>query len=191
MMIVCDGSIFIEIWLRLFFLNISFFLIIEALVNGDIHFFNKNTISRNSVSLVQIDYISYNKLLNWNWRCLCSSKTNYSLGVDFFLKLKILSFLNPITNGGHETCKTKPNVNCKWFYKSSCIWTKARNNQINGGTPNEQNDCTVFELPSSKCHETINFWHSNFVFTICLLSSFNIFDVTDNAAVWVSTQKLA
>jgi hypothetical protein len=44
---------------RLFFLNERLFLVIDALINGDIHFFNENAISGYTISLVDINNVTY------------------------------------------------------------------------------------------------------------------------------------
>jgi hypothetical protein len=80
----------------LFDLNIT--LSIKALVHCDVHLFNEETISRNAISLRNINHISYYKLSHWD-RCtgsVSSSEDGHSLVVDLIFQFEELSFFDVI-----------------------------------------------------------------------------------------------
>ena len=88
---------------RLLLLNDWLFLVIHALVNGDVHLVDQDAISRHAITLVNINNISNNEFPNRNTlNCSkCSSANGNVLVVDFVFETQELFLLNPVTESGN------------------------------------------------------------------------------------------
>jgi hypothetical protein len=72
---------------------------VHALINHNIHFFNENAVSWNSASLINVDDVSNNYILDLN-RLACSKCTSVNGNgcvVNLVFEAEILSLLNPVT----------------------------------------------------------------------------------------------
>jgi len=83
------------------------------MINGDVHLFNQDAISWDSVTLLKIDNISDNELGNWDFLngTISTSVDLNPLIVDFFPKLQELSFFLPVTETCDDTDKHQTSVN--------------------------------------------------------------------------------
>jgi hypothetical protein len=91
------------IFLTLLLFNVwLFFWEVVLLINSDVHLFDQDAISWDSVTLLKINNITDNEFSDWdffNGSVSTSIDTNF-LFVNFFSKLQKLSFFPPVT----ETC---------------------------------------------------------------------------------------
>jgi len=105
-------SIFIIFLTLLLFYNIRTW-VVELMINGDVHLFNQDAISWDSVTLLKIDNISDNELGDWNFLngSISTSVDTNLLVVDFFPELQELSFFLPVTETCDDADKHKTGVN--------------------------------------------------------------------------------
>jgi len=83
------------------------------MINGDVHLFNQDAISWDSVTLLKIDNISDNELGDWDFLngSISTSVDTNLLVVDFFPELQELSFFLPVTETCDDADKHKTGVN--------------------------------------------------------------------------------
>jgi hypothetical protein len=105
-------SIFIIFLTLLLFNNIRTW-VVELMINGDVHLFNQDAISWDSVTLLKIDNISDNELGDWNFLngSISTSVDTNLLVVDFFPEVQEVSFLLPVTETCDDADKHKSGVN--------------------------------------------------------------------------------
>ena len=91
MMVVCRVTVLIYIIsLTLLLFNIWWLIWeVDLLINGDVHLFNQDTISWNSISLLNIYNISNDEINDWNffYSSISTTVDTYFLVIDFFSKL--------------------------------------------------------------------------------------------------------
>jgi len=191
------------VWLVLFTWIISltlllfnvwlFFWEVVLLIDSDVHLFDQEAISWDSVSLLKINNITNNEFSNWdffNGSVSTSVDTNFLI-VDFFSKLQKLSFFPPVTETCDKADKQKTSVDSQRLYVSSCWSSENRCNKINCGSPTKHDAVGIFKLSGRQFKETFNLWHCNLVFPKNRLSSNDIHLISDKTCLWIRWQKLA
>jgi hypothetical protein len=87
------------------------------LINGYIHLFDQQTISWDSVSLIEVNDISNHQVLDWNGlnSPILSPKDCHQLFVYLLLELEELPLLQPVADTRNEAREEQTSVNGKRF----------------------------------------------------------------------------
>ena len=152
---------------RLFF-NINSSAIVHALINVNIHFFNKNAVSGHDITLLNINYVTNNERARWNLSLsgVLASEHDHLLFVDLFSDFEKLVLFCPISDGANKCCKECTTEDCEtlglaWRRSSipvpgGCLVEGQRRIERAG---NEQGSITsIFKLRSKKFKETSHGW---------------------------------
>lgn len=101
---------------------------VHALVHGDVHFLQKDAVSRHSVTLLDIDNITDHQLSNWNRlaRPEGTSIHRDSLVINLILQLEVLMLFDPITCSSNKCSEEKTTVDGQRLDISVFFVTKYR-----------------------------------------------------------------
>lgn len=132
--------------------------IVHALVNLDVHFFDKNAVSWYSISLLDINKITYYKFSYWDGvACSMGSTVHYdSLIVDFIFKFQELELFNVVTDSGHNSCEDQTTIDSQRLDIASMPWVEDCDTKVNCGCPNKEDHVVVFKLSGQQSQEAFD-----------------------------------
>ena len=110
----------------LLLLNVHLTGEIQALVHSDVHLLNENTVCRYSITLLDINNISNNKVSNLN-RAAGSESSSVncnSLVVDLIPELEVLSLLDVVTGCRDQGSEQESTEDGQSLNIGSCTWTE-------------------------------------------------------------------